>query len=143
MKDTEKTIETKSTAAEQATASTHGIKLAMPIVYRASKKKGKRKYTSGLRTFQELGRGGLRAAERLTGGVDRGLTSFRTRTNSSSKKKRDGAIVDSVKNFTKGAGKALRTASKAPNDLIKRVDTKQITRQVRNGMRLVGWPLFS
>ena len=138
---TEKATEKKTTDQPAAPASNR-VQLAMPVIYRTSKKKGKRRYSSGLRTVQQLGRGVLRGGERLTDGLDRGLSTFRTRSNSSSKDKRDGAIVDSVKNFTKGAGKALRTASRAPNDVIKRVNTKRIARQVRDVMRTVSWPLF-
>ena len=115
----------------------------MPIVYRKSKKKkSSRKYTKGLKIPEQLGRGVIRASERLTSGLDRGVSKFRTRSNASSKKKRDGIIIDSVKNFTKGAGKGLRTVSRAPNDVVKRVNTKWVTRQARNVMRSVAWPLF-
>lgn len=140
MKET-KTTETKSTTTDQPAAV--AIHLAMPIVYRTSKKKkGKRKYTKGLKIGEQFSRGVIRASERVSSGLDRGLSNFRTRSNKSSKKKRDGIIIDSVKNFTKGAGKALRTASKAPNDVVKRVNTKWATRQARNVMRSVAWPLF-
>jgi hypothetical protein len=137
----EKTTETKTGAADQPATGPTSIQLAMPIVYRTSKKKGKRRYSSGLKSVQQLGRGVVRASERVSNGLDRGLSSFRSRTNSSSKKKKDGAIIDSVKNFTKGAGKTLRTASRAPNDVVKKVNTKFITRQIRNAMR-IGWPLL-
>jgi len=135
-----KATEVKTATAEPSTGPVR-IQLAMPIIYRTSKKKGKRKYTKGLKSVQRLGRGMVRASERMGSGLDRGLSSFRSRTESSSKKKKDGAIIDSVKNFTKGAGKTLRTASRAPNDVLKKVDTKLITRQVRNAMR-IGWPLL-
>jgi hypothetical protein len=140
VKENEKTTETK-TATEAPAAGPTRIQLAMPIVYRTGKKKGRRRYTRGLKSIQQLGRGLVRGSERLSDGLDRGLSNFRSRTNASSKKKKDGMIIDSVKNFTKGAGKTLRTASRAPNDVVKRVNTKLITRQVRNAMR-IGWPLF-
>ena len=141
MKEADKTSETMTAPAERPVAANR-IQLAMPIVYRPSKKRKRRRYTSGLKTVQELGRGGIRASERLSKGLDRVFQSFRTRSDNSSKKKRDGLIIDSAKNFSKGAGKALRTASRAPNDLVKRVNTKGTTRQVRNIMRTIAWPLF-
>jgi hypothetical protein len=142
LKKTKQATEAKA-ATEQAPAAANHIQLAMPIVYRTSKKeKGERRYTKGLKIPQQLGRGVIRASERLSNGLDRGFSDFRTRSNDSSKKKRDGIIIDSVRNFTKGAGKSLRTASKAPNDVVKRVNTKWVTRQARNVMRSVAWPLF-
>ena len=141
MKETKQITETKTTTTEQP--ATVAIHLAMPIVYRTSKKKkGKRKYTKGLKIEQQLSRGLIRGSERVADGLQRGMSNFRDRSNKSSKKKRDGLIIDSVKNFTKGTGKTLRTASKAPNDVIKRVNTKWVTRQGRNALRSVSWPLF-
>jgi hypothetical protein len=121
MKDTEKTSETKTAAGEQpAAAATHRIRLATPVVYRTSKKRRKRKYTNGLKQVQKMGLGVVRASDRLSDGLDRGFSTFRERTKSSSKKKRDGAIIDAVKNFTKAAAKSLRNTSKAPNDVLRR-----------------------
>jgi hypothetical protein len=143
LKETKQATEAKAAAAEHPPAAANHIQLAMPIVYRTSKKKkGERRYTKGLKIPQQLSRGGIRASERLSKGLDRGFSDFRKRSNKSSKKKRDGIIIDSVRNFTKGAGKGLRTASRAPNDLVKRVNTKWVTRQARIVMRTVAWPLF-
>jgi len=142
LKKKNQATEAKAAETEQPPAANH-IQLAMPIVYRTSKKKkGQRRYTKGLKIPQQLGRGVIRASERLSNGLERGFSDFRTRSNRSSKKKRDGIIIDSVRNFTKGAGKSLRRASKAPNDVVKRVNTKWVTRQARNVMRSVAWPLF-
>jgi hypothetical protein len=136
VKENEKTSETKTGAAEQPPpAALPRIALGMPIVYRASKRKGKRKYTNGLKNIQKLERGMAHASERISHGLDRGFSRFRSRTDASSKKKRDGAIVDAARNFGKGAGRTLRTASKAPNDVLKHVNTKWVTRQVRKAMR--------
>ncbi len=143
MKETKQANEAKAASAEQQAAAANHIQLGMPIVYRTSKKKkGERRYTKGLKIPQQLGRGVIRASERLGNGLDRGFSDFRKRSNASSKKKRDGIIIDSVRNFTKGAGKGLRTVSRAPNDVVKRVNTKWVTRQARNVMRTVAWPLF-
>lgn len=136
MKENEKTSETKTDAVEQPPAAAlPRIALGMPIVYRASKKKGKRKYTNGLKNIQKLGRGMAHASERVSHGLDRGFSRFRSRTDASSKKKRDGALVDAARNLSKGAGRTLRIASKAPNDVFKKVNTKWVSRQVRNAMR--------
>jgi hypothetical protein len=143
LKKDKQATEAKAPATEQAPETASHFQLGMPIVYRTSKKKkGNRRYTKGLKMPQQVGRGVIRATERLGKGLDRGFSNFRTRSNDSAKKKRDGLIIDSVKNFTKGAGKGLRTVSRAPNDVVKRVNTKWVTRQARNVMRSVAWPLF-
>lgn len=143
MKKDKPATKAKAAVTEQPAGAANHIQLGMPIVYRTSKKKtGERRYTKGLKIPQQVGRGVVRATERLGDGLERGLSSFRTRSEDSSKKKRDGIIIDSVRNFTKGAGKTLRTASKAPNDVVKRINTKWVTRQARTVLRTAAWPLF-
>lgn len=140
MKETEKLPETKAAGVGQSTPepAAHRIRLAMPIIYKAPKKEGKRKYSQGLKEVQKLGRGWARGSERLADGMSRGFSTFRTRSNDSSRKKRDGAIVDAVKNYTKALRKSVQTASKAPNDVVKRANTKWASRQIRKAAR----PLF-
>jgi len=134
MKENDKATETKTAVAAQP-PSTPRISLGMPIIYQSTKKKGKRKYTNGLKYIQQLERGVAHASERISGGLDRGVSRFRSRTEASSKKKRDGALVDAARNLSKGAGRTFRTASKAPNDVLKKVNTKWVSRQVRSALR--------
>lgn len=127
-------------AAEAAPAGK--IRLGMPIIYNAPKKKDKRRYSSGLKPAQKLERGVSRAVERIADGLERGASNYRSRSKKSAWKKRDGAIRDGFENWTRAAGKTLRVASKAPNDLIKRADADRLTKPVRQAVRAIVRPLF-
>jgi hypothetical protein len=108
-----------------------------PIVYERKKKKGKRKkkYSRGLKEPQRLEKGVSRAAERIAQAVVDGLSEYRDRRGKSARKKRDGAIRDSVRNVGRGLEEAISTAAKVPTDLTKRMSGRRLT-------RLVPLPLF-
>lgn len=103
-----------------------------PIVYevRSGKGKKKKKYSRGLKQPQKLAEGAVRASERLAQAAADGLSTFRKRCNSSSRKKRDGALKDSLRNLSRGMEDALTTAAKAPSDLTRKVSTRRLSRIV-------------
>lgn len=141
-KETQNPASAPAAAATEAAPSAVKIRLGMPVIYDAPKKKDKRKYSGGLKQAQRLERGVSRAAQRLGEGLERGASNYRSRSEKSAFKKRDGAIRDGFENWTRAAGKTLRVASKTPNDLIKRVDTDSLTKPVRQAVRIIVKPLF-
>ena len=119
------------------------ITLGMPIVYRiGKKKKSNRRYTRGLKQPQKLERGIAKATSRVARALSRGAGDYWDRSQKSSGKKRDGAIRDALENWSRALGKTGRVASRAPNDVIKRVNTKPVSRAIRQAVRLVVPPFF-
>jgi len=102
-----------------------------PIVYEYRKKRGKKRYSMGTKDLQVCVRGFSRSLERVADAVADGLGRYRRRRNRSANRKKDGAIKDFVRNVGRGAEKALRTGSKAPTDLTRRVTSKRLKRATR------------
>ena len=101
-----------------------------PIVYERTKKRGRKRYSSGLKDPQKLEEGGSRAAQRLAQAVADGFGEYRRRRDRSAERKKDGAIKDFVRNVGRGAEEALRTGAKVPSDLTRYATNKRLTRLV-------------
>jgi len=99
--------------------------------------KKKRKYSRGLKQFQKSERSLAKVNRRISRAVASGFGTYYERSDASSRKKRDGAIKDAVKNWGKGMSKAIRKASDAPNDVASAFDTKAVRRQIRQVARLL------
>ncbi|HET9767589.1 MAG TPA: hypothetical protein VFS60_12120 [Thermoanaerobaculia bacterium] len=103
-----------------------------PIVYEYRKRRGKKRYSKGTKDIQVCERGFSRSLERVADAVADGFGRYRRRRNRSANRKKDGAIKDFVRNVGRGAEKALRTGSKAPTDLTRRVTWKRLRRATRS-----------
>jgi hypothetical protein len=101
------------------------------IVVKKKKKKKKRRYTRGSRDLQELGRGYTRSATRVADAVAQGLDEYRSLSNKSSRKKRDGAIRDLPENLSLALGVTMRRASRAAYDVARRLRTRRLWKQTR------------
>jgi hypothetical protein len=113
------------------------------MVVEKTKKKGKKRYTKGLRDVQRLERGASKATRRLARAVEEGVATYHRRSNKSGRKKRDGAIRDVFDNLSIAAGDALQVASRAPRDLARGLNTKSAWKQVRPLAQLVAMPFFT
>ena len=102
----------------------------------------KRKTSRGLRDLQRAERRISKAAHRMSEAVAQGLATYRKKRDVSAAKKRDGALRDMPVNAAKGAGKALRKASRVPADLVRMVDPKTTRRLVRAGSRVILFPFM-
>ena len=144
--DNDSTTETTETTAEQTDetpSSAQHTKSGFPIVINLKgKKKNKRKYTRGLKDVQRLERGVTKASRRLSRAVASGLATYEKRRDKSSRKKRDGAIKDAIENWTRAYGRAVRKGSDAPYDVARRLNTKRLSRPIRDAIRLVTPPVF-
>lgn len=110
------------------------------VLVKKGKKKKKRKYSRGLKTFGQLQRGAARSSWRLGDAVAAGLKSFRKRNDESSRKRRDGALRNLFKNASRASGKVLEKSGKVPYDLVRNVSTKAMWRQTRPVMQFLAWP---
>ncbi|MCP4655186.1 MAG: hypothetical protein GY856_07175, partial [bacterium] len=66
-----------------------------------------------------------------------GLTEFRKQSNRSSRRRRDGAILDALDNWSRAVGETVRKSANAPYDFTKMIGSRRIGRQVRAVSRLV------
>ena len=96
------------------------------VLKRVKRKKKKRRYSKGLKDIQRLERGASRAGVRLGDAAAAGFSTYRKRSNKSARRKRDGAVRDAVRNWTRALDKTLSKSSKAPYDVVKRVKTKRL-----------------
>jgi len=104
--------------------------------------KEKRKYSRGLRAGQEMERGFSRAAASLGDAIAETMNTYKERSRASSFKKRDGALRDAIKNWTKATSKGMKTASDAPYEIVKAVNRGKATKQVRDAIKMFSPPMF-
>jgi hypothetical protein len=103
-------------------------------------KKKKRRYSAGLGTIQHLERGVARSLETVSKGVARTFSEYSERSDKSARKKRDGALRDGIRNWTKALSKGMRVAGDAPYDFVKQVNRGPGSKQVRDTVRLLTPP---
>lgn len=104
--------------------------------------KKKRKYSTRMRAGQEIERGVSRAAASLGDAVAATFDTYKKRSNASSYKKRDGAVKDALKNWTKAYSKGMKEASDAPYQLVKAVNSGKASRRVRDAVKMFAPPMF-
>ena len=121
---------TTQTTTTTVSPATETVLIERPIVYerRRGRKRGKRKYSKGLKEVQECEIDAVRAGNRIAQAVADGISEYRSERNKSARRKRDGAIKDVVRNVGRGLSEALDVASRAPADLTRRATTKRLTR---------------
>lgn len=100
----------------------------------------KRKTTRGLRDLQKMTRRLTKTAHRATRAVEKGIATYRERSEVSAEEKRDGALRDLPKNAAEGLSVTIRKASRLPVDLVDAVDVPTTRRLVRFGTRIVLMP---
>ena len=110
------------------------LETTRPIVIRTGKKK-KRKYSRGLRDLQVSGRRITKVSGTVTRAVAKGIRAYRTASDKSARKKRDGALRDFGLNMAKGTSKLLRSSSSVPYDLARAMNRRGLRRSVRRQVR--------
>ena len=112
----------RATATESPSETQQPPEAAQPEREVIVKEKPKKKrYTRSLRAIQRLEVGVSKSNRRMAEAVVRGLDTWIDATKQSSRKKRDGAIKDGVKNLSKAMRETLVTASEAPADFLDEV----------------------
>ena len=81
-----------------------------------------------------------RSLETLAEGVARTFSEYSERSDKSARKKRDGALRDGIKNWTKALSKGMRVAGDAPYDFVKQVNRGPGSKKVRDTVRLLTPP---
>lgn len=104
--------------------------------------KQKRKYSRGLRAGQEIERGIANAACTMGDAIADTFGTYRKRSQSSSFRKRDGAVRDAIKNWTKATSEGMKTASDAPYQFIKTINRGRASRRIRDAVRMMSPPMF-
>jgi hypothetical protein len=112
-------------------------RLASDVVVAPTKRRGKRRYSKGLRGPQEFERHASRGVLRLARSVESGVSEWRRATDRSARRRKDGAVRDALDNFAKAVGKQLRVMSRAPEDLARAVRSLRIRKTVRYVFPLV------
>ncbi len=102
----------------------------------------KRKYSRRMRSGQEIERGMSRAAASLGDAVASTFNTYKARSKKSSFKKRDGAVKDALKNWTKAYSKGMKEASDAPYQLVKAVNSSKASKQIRDAVKMFSPPMF-
>lgn len=103
--------------------------------------KKNRKYSKGIKNIQKIERRYAKASRRISKAIKKGVDTYLKRRDKSSQKKRDGAIVDSFINVSKGISDGLVDASPAFYDISKGINllgsTKRQRRRIRRQVRSI------
>ena len=126
-------------AVETVTGHTPGVTDSV-VAPKTTKKK--RTYSRGLRAGQELERGIAQATATFSDAIADTFKTYKKRSRSSSFNKRDGAVRDALKNWTKAVGQGLKTASDAPYDFVSTVNRGRASRRIRDAVRMISPPMF-
>ncbi|HWE49964.1 MAG TPA: hypothetical protein VG273_09255 [Bryobacteraceae bacterium] len=102
----------------------------------------KRKYSRRTRGAQEIERGISKAAASMGDAVAATFTTYKERSRASSFKKRDGAVKDAVKNWTKAYSKGIKEASDVPYQFVKTVNKSKASKQIRDAVKMFSPPMF-
>jgi hypothetical protein len=112
------------------------IDLSKPIILKTKKQK-KKKYSSGLKDVQVVGRRMSKIAADVARSMSEGVDAYRKASDKSARKKRDGALRDLNLNVAKGVSRALRESSDIPFDLAKSMTTRGSRRMARRQIRAI------
>jgi hypothetical protein len=113
--------------------------LTTPIVIEPvrGKKKKKRKYSKGTKGVQRLAQGVTDALYRSANSVAKADKTVSKRSKKSARKKRDGLVSDSLRNYSAGVSDGFKELGKAPNEIAKRIGTKRVRRTFKAFIPLV------
>lgn len=123
------------TPPEAPTPRTANLVARRPVLKVVLPKKKKRRYSTGLELMQRRQRGVVQAFARAAEAVAVGAATYRDRSEASAFKKRDGAVRDRLKNWSKAVNKAMKVARKVPRDLVKPIDTPETQRIILAAVR--------
>jgi hypothetical protein len=112
------------------------LDLSKPIVIKVKKQK-KKKYSSGLKDVQVIGRRMSKVSSSMARSFSEGIDTYRKASNKSARKRRDGALRDLSINVAKGFSRALRESSDIPFDLAKSFVTRGSRRTTRRQIRAI------
>lgn len=110
-----------------------GALFTTPVVIERVKKKGKKKkkYTKGTKGIQRLALGVTDALYRSANSVAKAEKTISKRSKKSSRKKKDGLVRDSLRNTSRGISDGFTELGKTPNEIAKRIGTRQVRRAFR------------
>lgn len=124
--------DTTATTSKTAAAEDPGM---VPAAGFEKKKKKRKKYSKGTKDAQRLERGMTKASYRVANAVAKGLDRFYKDGNKSARKRRNGASVDALQNYSKAFADAAAEAAKAPAEIAKRVNSKKLLKRARKNAR--------
>lgn len=106
--------------------STQEATSSAPAVAEAAPEKAKKKrYSKNLKDLQKGRDRATKAAFKIVNAVAVGIDRYRSESDKSARKKKDGAIRDRLPNLAEAVGKAVRVGSKASGDIGKIWDSKK------------------
>lgn len=108
----------------------------VPVVVVYKSKKGKKRGSSrAARRLEDIESRVSKSANRVTKAVNKGVSTYRDKRDKSARKRRDGALVDSLENLSRGASKAVKDASPALTDVAKALNTRRLRKRIRKTLR--------
>lgn len=111
--------------------------LTVPVVIdrrdgkKRRKGRRKKKFTGGTKAMQRFLFGSTRGAYRAANALGSGMRLFVRRSNRSRRKKKDGFVRDSLRNFSRGFGRAASEFGRGPFEIGRRVSTRRVWRTFR------------
>ena len=126
-----KTTETKK-AADGTDRNQAVLKSVIVLkVQKSGKNKKKKKYSDGTKGLQRFEYGLSRAAYRVSNAFAEGTKTFSDRSKKSARKRKDGLVRDSLRNFGKAVSDGVKEISDAPDEVTRRISTRRVWKTIR------------
>lgn len=109
--------------------------VALPVVQLEVSGKKEKKYSKRLKDLQKGRERGAKALFKIANAVAVGIDKYRSESDKSARKKKDGAARDFVPNVADGIGKAIRVGSKAATDIGRIWNTKRRRKRTKKVLR--------
>ena len=107
-----------------------------PVV--VERKRGRRRYSTGLKSVQVMERNLSHAFRRVARSLEEGMDAYQDARDESAERTRDGALLDFIPNVADGMSQMLEVLTPLPQDLAKALYPPRARRIVRNATRIVG-----
>ena len=121
---------------DDAARDTYGV-VGAPDQKRKKKKRGS---SRSARRLEDIEKRVSKATRRVSKAVDKGVATYRKKTDKSARKRRDGALVDFHENVTRGVVKAVSKSSPALTIVAKALNSKRVRRGIRRAVRSIPVP---
>jgi hypothetical protein len=108
-----------------------GRPISVTISHDKENKRAEKTSSRGARRFAQIDRRVSKAVRRIAHSFDHGVDTYIEHRKSSAEKRRDGAAVDWVENFSYGVSTAISEASPVLHDIGEALNTRATRKQIR------------
>lgn len=124
----------KSESAKESTTAPV-LETSEDAVAEATVSENKKKFTKNTKSAQQASLDMSKAGKKMTKAVSKGISAYMDRHEKSSRKRKDGAVLDSFVNFSRGFSEGISAGAPAFSDMSKAFDRTWNSKKNRKQMK--------